>query len=101
MPHAADGSRIEQPVSVPRPRSTRPAARAAAFPADQIAYFRLLQTFSFTHLRSIVFDQMMPRIANYWTQPEVVALMQGAGLIDVELFWVNEMSWAARGRKPS
>jgi SAM-dependent methyltransferase len=67
----------------------------------QIAYFRLLRTFSFGHLRSIVFDQMMPRIANYWTQLEVDALMRGAGLIDVELFWVNEMSWAARGRKPS
>ena len=67
---------------------------------DQIAYFRLLRTFSFGHLRSIVFDQMMPRIANYWTQLEVDALMRGAGLVDVELFWVNEMSWAARGRKP-
>jgi SAM-dependent methyltransferase len=67
---------------------------------DQIAYFRLLRTFTFKHLRSIVFDQMLPRIANYWTRPEVDALMQGAGLVDVELIWVNEMSWAARGRKP-
>ena len=68
---------------------------------DQIAYFRLLQTFSFRHLRSIVFDQMVPKIANYWTRPEVDALMRGAGLVDVELFWVNEISWAARGRKPA
>jgi SAM-dependent methyltransferase len=68
---------------------------------DQIAYYRLLRTFCFGHLRSIVFDQMMPRIASYWTQLEVDALMRGAGLVDVELFWVNEMSWAARGRKPS
>ena len=67
---------------------------------DRIAYFRLLQTFSFRHLRSIVFDQMLPKIANYWTQQDVDALMQGAGLVDVELFWVNEVSWAARGRKP-
>jgi SAM-dependent methyltransferase len=67
---------------------------------NQIAYFRLLKTFSIRHLRSIVFDQMVPRIAHYWTQSEVDALMQGAGLVDVELFWVNEMSWAARGRKP-
>ena len=35
MPQAADGSRIEQPVSVPMPRSTSPAASAAAFPADE------------------------------------------------------------------
>ena len=32
--HAAAGSRIEQPVSVPSPSSHRPAASAAAFPLD-------------------------------------------------------------------
>jgi SAM-dependent methyltransferase len=32
----------------------------------QIKYFRLMRTFSFPHLGSIVFDQMLPRIANYW-----------------------------------
>ena len=32
VPQAADGSRIEQPVSVPSPRSTSPAASAAALP---------------------------------------------------------------------
>jgi len=68
---------------------------------DQIAYFRLLRTFSFRHLRSIVFDQMLPRIANYWTKSEVDSLMRGVALEDVELVWVNEMSWAARGRKAS
>jgi SAM-dependent methyltransferase len=67
---------------------------------DHIAYFRLLRNFTFRQLRSIVFDQMLPRIANYWTGPEVRLLMQGAGLNDVELIWVNEMSWAAFGRKP-
>lgn len=68
---------------------------------DQIAYFRLLRTFSFQHLRSIVFDQMLPRIANYWTKSEVESLMRGVGLEDIQLVWVNEMSWAARGRKRS
>src|SRR6059058_3659127 len=33
VPQYADGSRIEQPVSVPSPRSARPAASAAALPA--------------------------------------------------------------------
>jgi SAM-dependent methyltransferase len=68
---------------------------------DQIAYFQLLRTFSFQHLRSIVFDQMLPRIANYWTKSEVQSLLRGIGLEDIELVWVNEMSWAARGRKAS
>jgi len=67
---------------------------------QQIEYFRLLRTFSFPHLRSVVFDQMLPRIANYWRKAEVEALMRNAGLLDVQLTWVNEMSWAARGRKP-
>jgi SAM-dependent methyltransferase len=66
----------------------------------RIAYFQLLRTFTFGHLRSIVFDQMLPRIANYWTRSEVEALMQCVGLKDVQLIWVNEMSWAALGQKP-
>jgi SAM-dependent methyltransferase len=68
---------------------------------NRLTYFRLLRTFSFRHLRSIVFDQMLARIANYWTRAEVLMLMEGAGLQDVELAWVNEISWAARGRKLS
>lgn len=68
---------------------------------NQIEYFRLLRNFSFPHLRSIVFDQMLPHIANYWTKSDVEALMRGADLEEVELAWVNQMSWAARGRKPS
>lgn len=66
---------------------------------SRIAYFRLIRTFSYRHLRSIVFDQMLPRIANYWRKDEVEALMHNAGLTGIELEWVNEMSWAARGRK--
>jgi hypothetical protein len=66
---------------------------------SQIEYFRLIRTFTFPHLRSIVFDQMLPRIANYWSRDEVIALMKGAGLSDVEVAWVNQMSWAARGTK--
>jgi len=65
---------------------------------NRLAYFRLLRTLSFRHLRSIVFDQMLPRIANYWTRAEVLTLMESAGLQDVEIAWVNEISWAARGR---
>ena len=65
-----------------------------------ISYFRLIAGFGFAHLRSIVFDQMLPRIANYWTGTEVEALMRDAGLQEVRLEWVNEMSWAAIGTKP-
>lgn len=67
---------------------------------NRIEYFRLIRQFDFAHLRSIVFDQMLPAIAHYWSRDEVEALMRGAGLEEVRLAWVNEMSWAAVGRKP-
>lgn len=63
------------------------------------AYFRLIRGFGFRHLRSIVFDQMLPRIAHYWTKDEVRTLMEHAGLSDVQLEPVNEMSWAAIGTR--
>jgi SAM-dependent methyltransferase len=66
----------------------------------RIEYFRLLRGFKFSHLRSIVFDQMLPKIANYWAGDTVKKLMANAGLTNVELVWVNEMSWAALGTKP-
>ena len=68
---------------------------------SRIEYFRLLRRFSFRHVRSIVFDQMLPKIANYWSRDEVAGLMADAGLEAVELVWVNEMSWSAIGRKPN
>ncbi|MBL8833926.1 MAG: class I SAM-dependent methyltransferase [Rhodospirillales bacterium] len=67
----------------------------------RIEYFRLIRKFSFRHVRSIVFDQMLPKIANYWTRAEVEALMRDAGLEAIELHWINEMSWTAIGRKPA
>jgi SAM-dependent methyltransferase len=67
----------------------------------RIAYFKLLQQFSFRHLRSIVFDQMLPKIAHYWPRETVERMMRDQGLLEVRLIWVNEMSWCAIGTKPS
>lgn len=63
-------------------------------------YFRLIRTFSFRHLRSIVFDQMLPKIAHYWPRAMVERIMQEAGLKNIRVQWVNEISWAAIGTKP-
>jgi ubiquinone/menaquinone biosynthesis C-methylase UbiE len=68
---------------------------------NSIEYFRLLQRLSLRHIRSIVFDQMLPRIANYWSRDEVEGMMREQGLVDVKLAWVNEMSWSAIGTKPA
>ena len=63
-------------------------------------YFKLLACFNFAHLRSIVFDQMLPRIAHYWPSQKVMELMQAAGLSDIRLAAVNQMSWSAIGTRP-
>jgi SAM-dependent methyltransferase len=67
---------------------------------NSIEYFRLLRRLSLRHLRSIVFDQMLPKIANYWSRETVEALMRESTLADIQLAWVNEMSWSAIGTKP-
>lgn len=63
----------------------------------RIEYLKLLRKFSFQHLRAIVFDQMLPKIAHYWSRQEVEELMMRAGLRDIKIVWVNEMSWSAVG----
>jgi len=63
-------------------------------------YFRLIRGFSFRHLRAIVFDHMIPRIARYYTKSEAIALFARAGLTDIEARWTNKMSWTVTGRKP-
>ena len=66
---------------------------------QRLEYFRLIRGFSFGHLRAIVFDHMIPRIALYYTRDEATALLRNAGLESVEIVWVNEMSWSVLGRK--
>lgn len=66
----------------------------------QTEYMRLIRTFSFRHLRAIVYDHMIPQIAKYYRRNEAVALLEDAGLEDVSEYWVNEMSWTVTGKKP-
>jgi hypothetical protein len=65
-----------------------------------LEYLRLLRKFPLRHLHHIVFDQMLPRTACYWRRDEAVALLQQAGLRDIECAWVNEVSWSVMGTKP-
>ena len=65
----------------------------------RIEYFNLLCKISFRQMRSIVFDQMLPRIANYWRRDEVESLLRGAGLTDVRTAPLNGMSWTAIGTR--
>lgn len=73
---------------------------ALRFGLARLEYYRLLRRFSFAHLRAIVFDQMIPRIAHYWRREFVEEMLRKAGLNEIRLVHVNDMSWSAAGRKP-
>ncbi len=64
-----------------------------------IEFFRMARRFTFPHLRAIVFDHMIPKIARYYRRDEAAELMQQAGLENINVIWVNEMSWAVSGTK--
>jgi SAM-dependent methyltransferase len=90
------------PIGIVHHLSVYPAAilwTALRLGFGRIEYFRLIRPMDFSHLRSIVFDQMLPRIANYWPRDTVERLVREAGLEHVRLTWVNQISWSAIGTK--
>lgn len=63
-------------------------------------YFKQLSTFSLWHIHSIVFDQLIPDIANYWTKEEVHALTNTLPLRDVEVRQTPEgTGWIVTGKR--
>jgi SAM-dependent methyltransferase len=64
-------------------------------------YSTFFSRLSLRNAQSIVFDQLLPVIANYWPRATVRALLVDAGLDEVALQWVNQNSWSAIGRKPA
>jgi SAM-dependent methyltransferase len=73
---------------------------ALAWPAIKVfpfrtEYYRRLRTLSFGNVESIIFDQMLPRIANYWTRADMERL---AGLLEggqPRIEFVQGNSWHA------
>ncbi|MDQ5955140.1 MAG: hypothetical protein QG621_143 [Patescibacteria group bacterium] len=63
-------------------------------------YLKQLSTFRFHHTHSIVFDQLIPSVANYWRHDEVFSLAQSAGVknISVELT-KSGTGWILTGTK--
>lgn len=62
-------------------------------------YFKQLSGFSFWHISHIIFDQLLPRIANYWTKEEALDLLKNQGLKDIKIYKTNEISWTVVGKK--
>ena len=70
-----------------------PALRALPFRTD---YYRRLRTLSFRNVESIVFDQMLPRIANYWTRADMQRLAGALPGGDAHVELVQGNSWHVR-----
>jgi SAM-dependent methyltransferase len=66
----------------------------------RFSYLELLKGFPFKHLHQIVFDQMLPQNTFYWRRDEALALLERAGLKDIQIYWINECSWTVVGTKP-
>ncbi len=64
-------------------------------------YFEQLSRFSVRHVHSIVVDQLIPRIAKYWTRDEACSLFDGLGARDLQAHRVNNNSWTVVAQKQS
>jgi hypothetical protein len=84
------GSRSRSSIILDVPLGAVLAGVGARPAADRI--FQIARALQLGHLRSIVFDQTLPRIVYYWPQERVAELMANAGLEDVRIASVNEMS---------
>lgn len=51
-------------------------------------------------IRLVIYDQLNPAYAKYYTKDEVVDLLNGGGLIDIKLYHRHNYSWSGVGRKP-
>lgn len=63
-------------------------------------YYKQLSTFSFWHVHSIVFDQLIPAVANYWNKEEVMTLLAALPLSTYSVVRPgNNMGWTLYGTK--
>jgi SAM-dependent methyltransferase len=62
-------------------------------------YLKQISNFRFWHVHCIVLDQLIPKIANYWTKEEAMKLFENQGLKEIRALPVNEMSWTVIGKK--
>ncbi|MES2505050.1 MAG: class I SAM-dependent methyltransferase [Myxococcota bacterium] len=62
-------------------------------------YYKRLKVLSFKNVESIIFDQILPKIANYWTKEDMQRLTSGLSGADVFLEFVQGNSWHVRALK--
>ena len=62
-------------------------------------YLKQISRFRFSHLHSIVFDQLLPKIANYYRKREAGQLLAKHELRNIGVFHNNQNSWTVYGYK--
>lgn len=63
-------------------------------------YLQQLSTFPFWHVHSIVFDQLIPAVANYWRRDDILVLTKNLSLKDIEIKRpANDMGWIVTATK--
>jgi SAM-dependent methyltransferase len=63
-------------------------------------YLRQLSSFDLWHINSIVFDQLLPAVANYWSKEQISGLFGDLGLKKYGIYRPpNEMGWTVIGVK--
>ena len=62
-------------------------------------YLKQISKFNFFHLHSIVFDQLLPSIANYYKKDEAYQLLAGHNLKKLSIHHSNQNSWTIYGYK--
>ncbi len=62
-------------------------------------YLKRLKERSFRHAEAMVFDQLLPEIAHYWTRAEVAHLVEGLPVTIKHLTHTNGMSWTLIAEK--
>jgi SAM-dependent methyltransferase len=63
-------------------------------------YLKQVSQFKFSHLHSIVFDQLLPKIANYYKKEEARELLTKHKLKNIGISHTNSNSWTVWGYKP-
>lgn len=63
-------------------------------------YFKQLSGFEFYHVHSIVFDQLIPDVANYWKKEEINDIFSGLDLSKFDIYQPpNKCGWTVIGKK--
>jgi SAM-dependent methyltransferase len=60
---------------------------------------KVLNKLGFYYLKLVIYDQLNPKIANYYSKEEICSLIEEAGFDDIEAYHRHNYSWTIKGLK--